>query len=122
VVCLKRRKAIPAVFLKIIVAVIVLISLLLILLSVNPSFEEIAGKYILKIPYAGYMLEFAKTGTGLLIITLVPCAMLLIYISVLFADIAHNSSKHRKKIIRKRKRRNKRYIKEGLIKDKKAVI
>lgn len=119
---MEKLKAILNLLLNVIVTVIVLTSLFFTFSVVNPNFARITGKYMHLIPYAEYILEYVKTIPGLIVCIMIPCVVLFVYSSILLTDLAHNSSKHRKKIVRKRKRRNKRYLKEGLHRDRRAVI
>ena len=71
-------------------------------------------EYMLRIPKMGYLIEYAGTRTGSILCIAMPGAILAYNVTVMIADLMHDSGKHRKMIMRSRKRRRDRYIKEGL--------
>lgn len=39
--------------------------------------QNVTGRLLFSIPYAGYVVDFAKTKTGLLLLILLPCALII---------------------------------------------
>lgn len=76
--------------------------------------DRIAGMYAARVPYLGYVFGYAKTKVGIVVCLIIPSLIILGYALVMIVDEMHNSSRHRKKILRKRRRRMKRYSEEGM--------
>ncbi|KPU42787.1 hypothetical protein OXPF_35500 [Oxobacter pfennigii] len=94
----------------------------LILMEGDPGGFNIIGRRIMTIPYLGYLLNFASTQLGLAAIMFADLLIVLSFVSLPLMDIFKNSSKHKKAIIRKRKRRNERYMEEGRLRKRSAVV
>ena len=84
--------------------------------------EKIIGRFVLRVPYLGYLMGYAKTNIGIAICIAIPSVILFLYFYVMLMDQIRNLSKHRKMILRKRRRRGIRYREEGSIIQKRAVI
>lgn len=81
-----------------------------------------SSHYVTSIPYMDYIMEFAGNVSGIVFLAVVPAVILFLWLIVRLADIKSERSRHRKRILRRKKRRNERYLKEGLYTSKKAVI
>jgi hypothetical protein len=75
---------------------------------------EIIGELLFVLPYAGDVIVFTRTGIGVVLCIAIPFIVILFYAFVMAYDRVKETSKHRKMILRKRRRRRERYLKERL--------
>lgn len=84
--------------------------------------DRVGGRVIYSVPYLGFAMAYMATGPGIALCIAIPLIIILTMLSVFIIDGVHNSSKHRKKILRKKRRRNDRYMEEGMYRNKRAAI
>jgi hypothetical protein len=84
--------------------------------------SKLYGIYIMKVPYLGFILEYASTRDGIAVCSSLALLIILLYVFIIFLDVKLNTSRHKKMILRKRRRRSNRYKEEGQVRQKRAVV
>lgn len=80
------------------------------------------GSMIAKVPYFDQLVNYAGTLIGMAVFIAVPSVTVITKLFIVIADGVHNTSRHKKRIMRRKRRRNDRYLKEGLYRNRRAAI